>query len=78
MTDACIFYTTESGSFNPKEMLPFSNKFTVLCGLEETGDMLGIMIISSYRKLELLATSAYDFGMFISAVREAMRKSPYT
>ena len=59
-------------------MLSFSSKFTILCGEEETGETLGIMILSSYRKLELIASSVYDFGLFVSAVKNSFHKSPYS
>ena len=76
VTDSGVFYTREKKSYQLKEMLLYCTKFRLFWGVRETGEYLGIELISSTRELTLIAKEPSDFVLFVSAVGEAMRNSP--
>lgn len=50
-------------------MLAFSTNFSMLYGLNYTGEDLGIIIKSAYRNLTLIADNLYEFTIFICALK---------
>ena len=46
-------------------------------GKEETDDELGVTVISSTRKLALIAGDILIFVLFVTAISEAISNSPF-